>query len=92
MQQAVGNDRRVRSTVYSLCMAKAHEVNVAFGIVDTAHHALVIAEEEDGEAREGIDGDEEGALLELVGDVPLDYLVAHGERRGMVFIRQMKDI
>ena len=42
-------------------------VVVVFGVVDTAHHALVVAEEEYGEAGEGIDEMEEAVGVVVVG-------------------------
>jgi len=42
---------------------------VVLGIVDAAHHTLVIAEEEYGETSDAIDGDKESALLQVVYDI-----------------------
>ncbi len=42
-------------------------VVVVLGVVDTAHHALVVAEEEYGEASEGIDKMEEAVGVVVVG-------------------------
>ena len=42
-------------------------VVVVLGIVDTAHHALVVAEEEYGQAGEGIDEMEEAVGVVVVG-------------------------
>ena len=40
---------------------------VVLGVVDTAHHALVVAEEEYGEASEGIDEMEEAVGVVVMG-------------------------
>jgi hypothetical protein len=37
--------------------------------VDTAHHTLIITEEEDGQASNTIDGNEKATLLQLVDDI-----------------------
>lgn len=66
------------SPTNGLGMTKAHKINVVFGVVHTAHHALVISEEEDGKTSQAVDGDEKLPFLKLVGDVPLSDLVAHG--------------
>ena len=42
-------------------------VVVVLGVVDAAHHALVVAEEEYGEAGEGIDKMEEAVSVVVVG-------------------------
>ena len=42
-------------------------VVIVLGIVDTAHHALVVAEEEYGQASEGIDKMEEAVGVVVVG-------------------------
>lgn len=77
LQQAVGDHRRVERAVDSCSVSESHDVDVVLGIVDAAHHALVVAEEEDRETSDAIDGDEKLALLERVGDVPCLDLVAH---------------
>ena len=43
---------------------------VIYGIIHAAHHALIITEEEDGQASHAIDGDQKLSLLELVHNVP----------------------
>lgn len=50
-------------------VAKAHEVNVVFGVVHAAHHALVVAKEEYRECGNAVDGDEKLTLLKHVGNV-----------------------
>lgn len=45
LQQAVGDDGLLGDGVD---VAEAHQVDVVLGVVDAAHHALVVAEEEDG--------------------------------------------
>ena len=42
---------------------------VVLGIVDAAHHALVIAEEEYGETSDAIDSDKESVLLQVMYDI-----------------------
>lgn len=44
-------------------------------IIHAGHHALIIAEEEDGQGCNTIDGDEELSLPETVNDIePIDVL------------------
>jgi len=43
---------------------------VVDGVVDTAHHTLIITEEENGQASDAVDGDEELPLLQFVHHVP----------------------
>ena len=52
-------------------MSKMHSrVVVVLGIVDTAHHTLVIPKEEDCKTSNAINGDEELAFLQAVDDIP----------------------
>lgn len=61
-------------------MAEFHRVVVIIiGIVDTAHHTLIITEEEDGETGDTIDGNEKTSLLQLVDDIGPGNEV-HGDR------------
>lgn len=50
-------------------VAEAHERHVVVRRVHAAHHALVVAEEEDAQRGDAVDGDEQAALLEVVGHV-----------------------
>ena len=51
-------------------MAEFHGgVIVILGVVDTAHHTLIVTEKEDGQARHTIDGNEKLAFLILVYDI-----------------------
>lgn len=53
-------------------MTILHPVDaVVDGNIHTPHHALVITEEEDGEASDTVDGDEELSLLVPVNNVML---------------------
>lgn len=70
LQQTIRDDGRVGRSVNRLDVSDAHQFDVIFRIVDAAHHALVVAEEEDGEPGYKVDGDEEGALLQGVRYVP----------------------
>ena len=47
-------------------MAKAHDLDVASGGVYSPHHTVIIAEEENGECSNAVDGDQEGSLLKAV--------------------------
>lgn len=77
LEQAVGDDGGVLS-IDDFGIAETHGVDVVLGVVHSAHHSLVITEEEDGEGGETVDGDEKLALLEGMGDIPFLNLVAHG--------------
>lgn len=51
-------------------MAEFHCVLVVvFGIVDSAHHSLVIAKEEDGQASDAVDGNQQAPLFQLMDHV-----------------------
>lgn len=72
-------------------MPKPHSSIILLGIVDSAHHALVIAEEEDGQPGDTVDPrrgqlrlrlsgtrglrDEEAAFLQPVADIVTRYSV-----------------
>ena len=43
---------------------KTHGLNVILGVVHSAHHTLIITEEEDGQGGEAVDGYEKLLLLE----------------------------
>lgn len=77
LQQTIRYDRSVGRAIDSLNMTESHELDVVFGVIDTAHHALIIAEEEDGETGYAIDCNEKLAFLQRVRDVPFLDLVAH---------------
>ena len=52
-----------------------------FGIVDTAHHTLVIPKEENRQPCYAVDRDKQTPLLELVGDIPvIDLMTALSKR------------
>ena len=53
-------------------------VVVVDGVVDTAHHTLIITEEEDGQRRNAIDCNQKATLLQLVGDIHAPHTI-HGE-------------
>ena len=53
-------------------------VVIVDGVVDTAHHTLIITEEEDGQGRNAIDGNQKATLLQLVGDIHAPHTI-HGE-------------
>ena len=44
---------------------------VVDGVINTAHHALIITEEEDGETGDAVDGDEQASLFQLVDNIIL---------------------
>ena len=51
-------------------MAKLHSSVVVIRCgVDTAHHTLVITEEEDGQGSNAVDSREKAALLKLMDDI-----------------------
>lgn len=77
LEQAVCDDGGVLS-VDDFSVAEAHGVDVVLGVVHSAHHTLVITKEEDGQGGKTVDGDQELALLEGMGNIPFLYLVAHG--------------
>lgn len=77
LEQAVCDDGGVLS-IDDFGIPEAHGVDVVLGVVHSAHHSLIITKEEDGEGGETVDGDEELALLERMGNVPFLNLVAHG--------------
>ena len=65
LEQSVCNDY---GTSYRILVPKMHGFVVeVLGVVDTAHHALVVAEEEYGEPGEGIDEMEEAVGVVVVG-------------------------
>lgn len=74
LQERVGDDGLVGHRVD---VAETHEVDVVLGVVDAAHHALVIAEEEDGQGGDAVDGDEQLPLLEEVGDIEAGETLHH---------------
>lgn len=60
-------------------MTKLHRVMVvADGVVDTAHHTLIITEKEDGQRSDTIDCNQKTTLLQLVGDIPTRNAI-HGK-------------
>jgi hypothetical protein len=77
LEQAVCDDGGVLS-VDDFGVAEAHGFDIVLGVVHSAHHALIITKEEDGQGGETVDGDQELALLEGMGNIPFLYLVAHG--------------
>ena len=65
LEQSVRNDY---GTSVRIFVSEMHGyVVVVFGVVDAAHHALVVAEEEYGEACESIDEMEEAVGVVMVG-------------------------
>ncbi len=67
MKYGVGNHDRPCS---GILVSKVHScIVVVLGIIDPAHHSLVIAEEEYGQTGDAIDSDEESALLQVVYDI-----------------------
>ena len=51
-------------------MTKLHSYMVVIdGVVDTAHHTLVITKEEDGQRCNAVDCNEKTTLLQLVDDI-----------------------
>lgn len=67
LKQGIVNDDLSRARFY---VTKFHDVDgVVYGNIDTPHHALVIAEEEDGQAANAIYSDEERTLLIAMDDV-----------------------
>ena len=64
-------------------MAEFHDVDsIIDGNIDTTHHALVIAKEEDGEAAHAIYGNKEGTLLKAVDYIESRDLVHDPQRKG----------
>ena len=52
--------------------AKFHGILVVVDcIIDTAHHTLIVTEEEDGQAGNAVDSNEKLPLLQLVHHIPL---------------------
>lgn len=81
LQQRIGDDRCGLSTLH-LGVPELHQLDVVLGVVHAGHHALVIAEEEDGQRGDAVDCNEELALLELVDDIPRGDSVAHFDAEG----------
>lgn len=72
-------------SIVGLCLSRSrdhvselHDVDdIVDGDIDTAHHTLIIAEEEDREAAHKIDGDEKSTLLVSMDDIePRDLVHA----------------
>lgn len=64
-------------------MTEFHRIMiVADGVVDTAHHTLVITEEEDGQRGDTIDRNQKTTLLQLVNDIVFRDAI-HGEDSAM---------
>jgi hypothetical protein len=75
LEKRVINDRRA----VKAGMTELHRIMVvADGVIDTAHHTLVITEEEDGQRSDTIDRNEKTTLLQLVDDIPSRDAI-HGE-------------
>ena len=72
-------------------MAELHRrVVIVHGVVDTAHHALIVTKEKDGETGDAVDGNEKASLLEPVDHIGLRNEV-HGDQRPWVKRRRVKD-
>lgn len=60
-------------------MTEVHRLLIVIsGVVDTAHHTLIITEEEDGETTDAVDGYEKATLLKLVHHIVPGYHI-HGD-------------
>lgn len=65
LQKRIVDDRPIWALV-----AEFHNVVVViFGIVDPAHHSLVITKKEDGQASNAIDSNQQATLLQLMDHV-----------------------
>ncbi len=75
LEQRVIDDRRSIRT----WMTEFHRIMVvADGVVDTAHHTLIITEEEDGQRSDTVDRNQKTTLLQFVNDIVFRDAI-HGE-------------
>lgn len=66
LEKRVINDRRA----IRAWMTEFHRIMIVVdGVVDTAHHTLIITEEEDGQRSDTIDRNQKSALLQLVNHI-----------------------
>ena len=78
-------------------------VVIVDGVVDTAHHTLIITKEEDRQRRNAIDCNQQATLLQLVGDIhaphtihgevcPMGLVILWGEMRELVVLVALQGI
>lgn len=59
-------------------VAEAHELCIMASGVHTAHDTLIISKEKDRQAGDGVDGNQQGALLQPIGDIVLGNKIHDG--------------
>lgn len=65
-------------TLAFIPVTKAHDVGVASVSIDTTHHTLIIAEEEDGESGDAVDKDQQRPLLVATSHIEFGHTI-HGD-------------